>query len=95
MCVKHIDVEVFILLYVVALHKQVDPHQSIFASAQSTGRLLSEVRGLDSGDPLAKSLVKINQELSRIIQNIGSNHSASTTPVPGTNTPGQCLYAAN
>ncbi|XP_060561428.1 centrosomal protein of 164 kDa-like [Ruditapes philippinarum] len=73
-----------------ALHKQVDPSQPAIISAQSTGPLPSENRGtLDGNDPLAKSLVKINMELSKVIQNIGSQHSASSTPVPGSNNPAQ------
>ena len=39
-------------------------------------------------DPLAKSLVKINQELSKVISNLGANQSASSTPVPGPNQSG-------
>lgn len=78
-------------ILVLALHKQVEPQQSALVSAQSTGRLTSDAKGLESADPLAKSLVKINQELSRIIQTMGSNQSASSTPVPGTNTPGKAV----
>ena len=78
------------MYYISALHKQVDPSQPAMISAQSTGPLLSENRGsLDGYDPLAKSLVKINMELSKVIQNIGSQQSASSTPVPGSNTPGK------
>ncbi|XP_053372840.1 centrosomal protein of 164 kDa-like [Mercenaria mercenaria] len=72
----------------IALHKQVDPSQPAMMSAQSTGPMLGDRGALDNSDPLAKSLVKINMELSKVIQNIGSQHSASSTPVPGSNTPG-------
>ena len=85
------------LLYFPALHKQVEPaahhhhHHRAPGSLHSTGHP-GEVPGTRAGadnDPLAKSLVRINQELSKVITNLGTNRSASTTPVPGSNTPGK------
>ncbi|XP_052804909.1 centrosomal protein of 164 kDa-like isoform X2 [Mya arenaria] len=66
-----------------ALHKQIEPSQGAMVSAQSTGRVppMDGRNGLDQNDPLAKSLLRINMELSRVIQHMGSN-SASSTPVP-------------
>ena len=43
-------------------------------------------------DPLAKSLVKINTELSRVIKTLGSS-STRSTPVPDQQTPG--WYSSN
>ncbi|KAL4228939.1 hypothetical protein ACF0H5_011979 [Mactra antiquata] len=72
-----------------ALHKQVEAPQPIIPSAQSTGPVSYENRvSADPNDPLAKSLLKINMELSKVIQNIGNSQSASSTPLPGSNNQG-------
>lgn len=85
----HMTSNVKAAFFISALHKQVDPSQQPMMSAQSTGPLPGDHRGvMDGNDPLAKSLVKINTELSKVIQNLGSQHSASSTPVPGSNNPG-------
>ncbi|XP_052265230.1 trichohyalin-like isoform X2 [Dreissena polymorpha] len=73
-----------------ALHKQIESNPSAMMSAQSTGHMPNgDARhGLEPNDPLARSLVKINTELSKIIQSIGSNRSSSSTPVqPASTTP--------
>ncbi|KAK3609356.1 hypothetical protein CHS0354_036595 [Potamilus streckersoni] len=38
--------------------------------------------GVNGDDPIARTLLKINKELSHVITALGSNQSASSTPVP-------------
>jgi len=75
-----------------ALSKQIEPSHGAMMSAQSTGPVPpADMRnGLDQNDPLARSLLKINMELSKIIQNIGSNSASSTPLPPHSNTNGRC-----
>lgn len=69
------------------LHKQVDPAHRGANSVISNGYPTDRPEGNQVvSDPLAKSLVKINTELSRVIKTLGSS-STRSTPVPDQQTP--------
>lgn len=69
-----------------ALHRQNDPIYKSATSLVSNGLPSDRPEGNQVNDPLARSLVKINTELSRVIKTLGSN-STRSTPVPDHQTP--------
>ena len=71
------------------LHRQVDPSQRGAGSMISNGIPTDRLEGNGIAYPLAKSLVKINTELSRVIKTLGSS-STRSTPIPDQQTPGNC-----
>ena len=77
-------------IIVSVLHRQVDPSHRGANSVISNGMPTDRQEGNQISDPLAKSLVKINSELSRVIKTLGSS-STRSTPIPDQQTPGEKL----
>ncbi|KAL3885264.1 hypothetical protein ACJMK2_025352 [Sinanodonta woodiana] len=57
-----------------------DRYPALFGSTAAASR--NSEFGVNGDDPIARTLLKINKELSHVITALGSNQSASSTPVP-------------